>query len=174
MNYWSYKTVRLNDSWGPGAAHSLTTPTGQKPEFSMHPRYVREPQGNRHLAHFAIDFPSGFMPDGWQGVNFVPLGSVPAAGIAGLPAWNPSQQATYRQAIDAATSLSDSRTLRLEAVIPYVDLGQLGYNKVRLFYLENAVNGPIRDLVVVKIATHVAVPGTVQGRQDGSSQGPPH
>lgn len=175
MNYWSYKTVTLNDSWGPGAVHTLTTPTGQKPEFSMHPRYLRDSQGNRHLAHFTIDFSSGFMPDGWQGVNFVPLGSVAVSGISGLPPWDPTQQATYRKAIDAASAiLADSRTLRLEAVIPYVDQGSPGYNKVRLFYVDNAVQGSLPDLVVVKIATHVAVPGTVQGRQEGSSQGPPH
>ena len=175
MNYWSHKTVTLNDSWGPGAVHTLTTPTGQKPEFIVHPRYLRDPTGNPHLAHFTIDFPSGFMPDGWQGVNFVPLGSVPVAGISGLPPWDPSQQATYRRVIDAASaSLSDSRTLRLEAVIPYVHLGSLGYNKVRLFYIENAVQAPMVDLVVVKIATHVGVPGTVQGRQEGTGQGPPH
>lgn len=175
MNYWSYKTVTLNDSWGPGAAHTLTTPVGQKPEFSLHPRYLRDTQGNRHLAHFSIDLPSGFMSDGWQGVNFVPLGSVAVSGISGLPPWDPSQQATYRKVIDAASAvLADSRTLRLEAVIPYVEQGNLGYNKVRLFYAANAVQGPAPDLVVVKIATHVAAPGTVQGRQDGSGQGPPH
>jgi len=177
VNYWSHKTVMLNDSWGPGAAHTLTTPTGQKPEFSLHPRYLRDSQGNRYLAHFTIDLPSGFMPDGWQGVNFVPLGSAAASGISGLPLppWDPSQQAIYRKVIDSASAiLADSRTLRLEAVIPYVDQGNLGYNKVRLFYLANAVQGPLPDLVVVKIATHAAAPGTVQGRQDGTSQGPPH
>jgi len=174
VSYWNHKTVVLNDSWGPGAVHTLTTPTGQKPEFIIHPRYLRDPAGNPHLAHFTIDFPSGFMPDGWQGVNFVPLGSDPVAGISGLPAWNPAQQTAYRQAIDNAASLSNSRTLRLEAVIPHVHLGQLGYNRVRLFYVENAVQGPLPDLVVVKISTHVAVPGTVQGRQEGAGQGPPH
>ena len=174
MSYWNHKTVVLNDSWGPGAVHTLTTPTSQKPEFIIHPRYLRDPAGNPHLAHFTIDFPSGFMPDGWQGVNFVPLGSDPVAGISGLPAWNSAQQPAYRQAIDNAASLSNSRTLRLEAVIPYVHLGQLGYNRVRLFYVENAVQGPLPDLVVVKISTHVAVPGTVQGRQEGAGQGPPH
>jgi hypothetical protein len=175
VNYWSNKSVALNDSWGAGAAHTLTTPTGQKPEFSLRPRQLRDPQGNRHLAHFTIDFPSGFMPDGWQAVNFVPLGTVAVAGISGLPPWDPSQQATYRKVIDAAAaSLADSRTLRLEGVVPYVDQGNLGYNKVRLFYVANAVKGPIADLVVVKIATHVVPPGTVQGRQDGTPQGPPH
>jgi hypothetical protein len=172
---WSHKSVILNDSWGPGAGHTLTTPTGLKPEFSVHPRYLRDPRGNRHLAHFTIEFSSGFMPDGWQAVNFVPLGSVAVTGISGLPPWDPSQEAVYRKVIDAASGqLADSRTLRLEAVIPYVALGTLGYNRVRLFYVEKAVQGPIEDLVVVRIATHAAAAGVVQGRQEGSAQGPPH
>ncbi len=175
MIYWSHKTVTLNDTWGPGAVHTLTTPTGLKPEFSLHPRYLRDQRGNRHLGHFTIDFPSGFMPDGWQSVNFVPLGSAAVTAISGLPPWDPSQQATYRKAIDAASGvLADSRTLRLEAVIPYIALGSLGYNRVRLFYLEKAVQGLVEDLVVVRIATHAAVAGTVQGRQEGTGQGPPH
>ncbi len=57
--------------------------------------------------------------------------------------------------IDAASvSLGDSRTLRLEAVVPYFAQGGVGYNWVKLFYIFNAVQGPIKDLVVVKIATH--------------------
>jgi hypothetical protein len=72
-------------------------------------------------------------------------------------------------------SLGDSRTLRLEAVIPYAGPGGgVGYNKVRLFYVSKAVQGPIADLVVVKIATHAAIAGTVQGRQEGDGHGPPH
>lgn len=174
MNYWSNTRVKLNDSWGPGAVHTLTTPLNQQPEFVLHPRQLRDPSGNRHLAHFGIDFSSGLLADGWQGVNFVPMGSMAVAGISGLPAWDPSQQGVYRNMIDgAAGSLGDSRTLRLEAVIPYFAQGGLGYNKVKLFYVSNAVQGPVKDLVVVKIATHVAVPGTVQARQDGAGQGPP-
>jgi hypothetical protein len=178
VDYWSNTRVRLNDSWGPGALHSLATPLGpqQQPEFSLHPRHLRDSRGNRVVAHYTIEFPSGFLADGWQGVNFVPLGSAPVAGISGLPAWDgsPQVQATYRKVIEAAaTSLGDSRTLRLEAVIPYLDQGQVGYNKVRLFYIPNAAAGPISDLVVVKTLTHAAAPGTVQGRQEGGGQGPP-
>lgn len=174
MKHWSNTRVRLNDSWGPGAAHTLTTPVGQQPEFSLHPRHLRDPQGNRHLAHFTIDFPSGYLSDGWQGVNFVPLGSIPVAGISGLPTWDTSHRDAYRKKIDAASkSLGDPRTLRLEAVVPYFAHGGVGYNWVRLFYIFDAVQGPIPDLVVVRIATHSAVPGTVQAKQDGTSQGPP-
>ena len=175
MNFWSNKRVTLNDSWGPGAAHTLTTPLGQQPEFSLRPLHLRDAQGNPQLAHFSIDFPSGFLADGWRAVNFAPLGTIAVEGITGLAPWDPSQSAAYRTAIDAASvSLGDSRTVRLEAVIPHLGpQGGVGYNKVRLFYVFNAVHGQIPDLVVIKIATHVAIPGTVQARQDGTGHGPP-
>ena len=176
MNFWSNKRVTLNDSWGPGAAHTLTTPLGQQPEFSLRPLHLRDAQGNPQLAHFSIDFPSGFLADGWRAVNFTPLGTIAVEGITGLAPWDPPQSAAYRTAIDAASvSLGDSRTVRLEAVIPHLGpQGGVGYNKVRLFYVFNAVHGQIPDLVVIKIATHVAIPGTVQARQDGTGHGPPH
>jgi hypothetical protein len=180
LDYWSNTRVRLNDVWGgAGVQHSLSTPLGpqQLPEFSLRPRNLRDSSGARYPAHFTIEFPSGFLADGWQGVNFVPMGSTPPAGISSLPAWDGSAQvkAKYRQVIDAAAgSLSDSRTLRLEAVIPYLDQGQLGYNNVRLFYVPNAVTtGPTPDLVVVTTATHALAPGRVQGKQNGNGQGPP-
>ena len=104
------------------------------------------------------------------------MGTIAVAGITGLTPWDPSQSAAYRKAIDAASvSLGDSRTERLEGVIPHLgSQGGVGYNKVRLFYVSNAVQGPMPDLVVIKIATHVAIPGTVQARQDGTGHGPPH
>jgi hypothetical protein len=172
---WVNTRVRLNDSWGTGATHTLATPLGQQPEFSLRPRYLRDPQGNQQLAHFTIDFPSGFLADGWQGVNFTPAGKNPVAGIAGLPQWDASHRDEYRRVITAAAaSLGDARTERLEAIIPHLDKqGGLGYNKVRLFYVVDAVQGRVRDLVVVKISTHASPPGTVQARQDGDGHGPP-
>jgi hypothetical protein len=172
---WMNKSVKLNDTWGPGAVDSLSTPLGTYPEFSLHARHLRDAAGNPQPAHFTIDFPSGYLADGWQGVNFIPLGSIPVAGISGLPPWDPAKRDTYRRTIDAAVaSLTDPRTERLEAVIAFLGpQGGVGYNKVRLFYVVNAVQGPVPDLVVVRVATHVGIPGTVQARQEGGGQGPP-
>jgi hypothetical protein len=127
------------------------------------------------LANFTVDFPSGFLTDGWQGATFTPMGTMPVAGISGLPDWDPTQSAAYRKVIDGAvTSLSDSRTQRLEGVIPYVGKnGGVGYDTVRLFHAFNAVRGKVPHLVIVKVATLVAIPGVVQARQDGTGQGPP-
>jgi hypothetical protein len=142
----------------------------------LHPRHLRDDQGAPRIAHFTVDFPSGFLADGWQGVNFIPLGTKAVRGLKRLPPWTPSQKARYRSAIEAlADTLADPKTHRLEAVIPYVGSGgHIGYNKVRLFYLPGAARGKERDLVVVKIATHVGAKGEVQARQDGGGYGPPH
>jgi hypothetical protein len=101
------------------------------------------------------------------------MGKDPVKDLSGLPPWDPSQRDVYRKAIEAATSLGDSRTLRLEGVVPHLEQGAVGYNTVRLFYISKAVKGSASDLVVVKTATHKSVPGTVQARQEGSGQGPP-
>jgi len=175
VNSWINKTVSLNDTWGPGATDSLSTPLGGLPEFTLRARHLRDATGQMQCAHFNIDFSSGYLSDGWQGVNFVPLGNTPVTGISGLPPWDPSQRDAYRRMIEAAAgSLSDSRTQRLEGVIPYMgQKGGVGYNRVRLFYVSGAVKGSQPDLVVVKVATHVSIPGTVQGKQEGTGQGPP-
>jgi hypothetical protein len=173
VNPWINKTIDLNDSWGLGATDILQNPVGTLPEFSIRPRYLRDSQGVLQLAHFGVEFPSGYLADGWQGANFTPMGTLPVTGISDLPPWDPSQQALYRQVINAAIgSLGDSRTARLEGVIPYLGSGGVGYDTVRLFYVPNAVvGGSDPDLIVVKTATFAGVPGTVQARQDGSAHG---
>lgn len=174
MNNWINKTVALNDSWGQGAIDTLATPLGKHPQFTLRARHLLDAKGQRSCAHFGIDFSSGYLADGWQGVNFIPIGTAAVTGISGLPPWDPSQQNTYRKMIQAAyPSLGGSNTERLEGIIPYMGTRGIGYNKVKLFYIANAVQGPEPDLVVVTISTHVSIPGTVQGKQEGGGQGPP-
>ena len=174
MNVWINRTIKVRDSWGLGATHSLSTPTGQPPEFSLRPRHLRDAQGSPQCAHFSIDFHSGFLADGWQGVNFIPMGRDPVSGISNLPPWDPGQRDVYQQAINAAaSSLDDGRTVRLEGVIPHLGSTGVGYNKVKLFYVEKAVQGSVPDLIVIRIATHAQPDGSVQGRQTGNGHGPP-
>jgi hypothetical protein len=177
VNCWIDRTIVLNDTWGPGAYDVLRAPLACAPEFSLRACYLRDGKGGRTLGQFRAEVASGFLSDGWHGAIFTPIGSVQVAGIAGLPPWDSSQADTYRNIIEGAdTNLGDSRTMRLEAAIPYVDAnGNVGYDTVRLFYAFNAVKGsPVSDLVIVKTATLVGIPGTVQIRQDGGGQGPPH
>lgn len=175
MNLWIDKTVTLNDSWGPGAADVLKAPNGGLAEFRLRARSLRDSQGRRRPAQLVAEISSGFLCDGWAGAVFTPVGSMPVDGVAGLPAWDPSQAAAYRRAIDGgSTNIGDSRTMRLEGVIPFLGPnGAVGYDVVRLYYAVNAVRGPLPDLVIVKTATLAGIPGTVQARQDGGAHGPP-
>ncbi len=180
MDCWIHTSVVLNDTWGLGAADILKTPLGKNPEFTLRPRYLRDSQGNPQVAHFTVEFSSGYLPDGWQGATFTPMGEDPAVGsmlkIDGLPEWDPVHQTSYRDKINkAAASLGNPRTERLEGVIPYLGAkGGVGYDTVRLFYVTDAVKSSRSPhLVVLKTATLVDIPGNVRSRQDGSGQGPP-
>jgi hypothetical protein len=176
VNCWINKSIRLNDSWGAGANDVLRSPLGSAPEFSLRPRYLRDARATRQICQLRAEVSSGYLSDGWQGAVFTPMGTMEVKGIFGLPPWDPSQAETYRKLIEGPTNnLGDSRTVRLEGAIPYVDAnGVVGYDTVRLFYAFNAVEGAaVADLVIVKTATLVAIPGAVQVRQDGGGHGPP-
>jgi hypothetical protein len=176
VNCWIDKTIKINDSWGPGASDVLRAPLGCAPEFSLRACYLRDSRGARQLGQMRAEISSGFLSDGWLGAIFTPVGTVPIKGIFGLPPWDPSQADTYRNLIEGPNNnLGDSGTVRLEGAIAYVaPNGAVGFDTVRLFYAFNAVEGaPNPDLVIVKTATLVGIPGTVQVRQDGGAHGPP-
>jgi hypothetical protein len=142
----------------------------------MRASYLRDNQGVLQLGQLRAAISSGYLSDGWQSAVFTPVGTIAVKGISGLPPWDPSQAQVYRDVLESPNNnLGDSRTVRLEGVIPYVSAdGAVGYDTVRLFYAFNAVQGaPIADLVIIKTATLVAIPGTVQVRQDGVAHGPP-
>jgi hypothetical protein len=174
VNSWINRSVKLNDTWGPGAKHSLTNPLNVLPEFALRPRNLRDSKGNAQAAHFSLDFSSGYLSDGWRDITFTPMGNIPVKDISGLPPWDASQRDTYRKAIENAKSLADSRTERLEAIVPHLENDKVAYNTIRLFYVTNALkDGSMKDLVVVRVVHFSGVPGTVQARQDGNGQGPP-
>lgn len=177
MNCWKDTTITLNDTWGPGADNVLRAPLQCAPEFSLRASYLRDGHGARQLSQLRVEISSGYLSDGWHGAVFTPVGTIPIEGIYGLPPWDPSQAETYRKLIQGPdNNLGDSRTVRLEGVIPYADSnGVVGYDTIRLYYAFNAVQGSVNpDLVIVKTATLVGIPGFVQVRQDGGAQGPPN
>jgi hypothetical protein len=176
VNCWIDKSIKINDSWGPGANDVLHVPLGCAPEFSLRACYLRDSGGRRQLGQMRAEISSGYLSDGWLAALFTPVGTVPVKGIYGLPPWDPSQAETYRKCIEGPNNnLGESSTVRLEGAIPYVDSnGVVGYDTVRLFYAFNAVEGaPNPNLVIIKTATLVAIPGVVQVRQDGGAHGPP-
>jgi hypothetical protein len=175
---WIDRTIKLNDSWGPGAAAVLGVPLGCAAEFSLRARYLRDTRGTRQPGQLRAEISSGYLSDGWHDAIFTPVGTVPIKGIFGLPPWDPSQADTYRKLIDGPNNnLGDPGTLRLEGSIGYVDPnGAVGYYTARLFYAFNAVEGaPCPDLVIIKLKNLVPIPGVVKPLEldDGGGQGPP-
>ena len=176
MNAWIGKSVKLNDSWGAGASDVLRAPLGCLAEFSLRARFLRDGKGVWQVGQLRAEISSGYLCDGWQSAVFTPVGAVPVKGIYGLPPWDPSQADTYRKMIEGPdNNFGDSRTIRLEGIIAYTDAdGAVGFDTVRLFYAFNAVQGSANpDLCIIKTATYVAIPGSVQVRQDGGGHGPP-
>ncbi len=175
MKCWLDKTIQVNDSWGPGAVNVLQVPLGVAPEFSLRGRFLRDTQNKKKVSHIRAEISSGHLSDGWQDAVFAPVGTVAVQGIFGLPPWDPSQANVYRNLIGGTNNnLGESTTVRLEGIVPYVDAsGTIGYDIVRLYYAFNAVHGASPDLVIIKIATLVAITGTVQIKQDGLAHGPP-
>jgi len=170
------KTVTLNDCWGLAAKTILKSPGGWRPEFRLRARALPDSHGRRQPVQLVAEIAPGYLAEGWAGAVFTPLGTIPVSGIKGLPPWDASTADQYRKVIDGgSTNIGDSRTLRLEGVVPFVNAdGSIIYDTVRLYFAENAVQGgDAPHLVVVKTAILAATSGTVQARQDGAGQGPP-
>jgi hypothetical protein len=178
VNNWVAKSrVNLNDAWGQSFKELLYNPLGKLAEFAVRARHLRDTSANLQLSHFTIDFQSGYLAEGWAGSSFTPMGKNPVKTITGLPPWSSGASATYRKVIDAAgTELGNSATARLQGVVSYLNAqGQVIYDTVKLFYVTNAVNDSKNpDLVVVTTQSLSGSAGGVQGRQDGTGQGPPH
>lgn len=176
MKNWIDTTVTLNDCWGPASATILRAPNGRRPEFRLRARSLPDAQGRLQPVQFIAEVVPGFLPEGWNGAVFTPLGSQPVAGIGGLPPWDASQGDRYRQAIEGGSNnIGESRTMRLEGTVPFLTAaGAVIYDTVRLYFVENAVHGgDIPHLVVVKSAALAGSNAAVQARQDGAGQGPP-
>ena len=171
--------VVICDVWGPGKSH-LTPPNGGDLKFRLVPRFIQDANGNPSIADYAVDFFNGDAPDEWAGAIFTPKGTVDVKGISGLPDWDKSNSTVckkYQNAIDDQTTnnLGKSNTSRLESIIPYVstDGKTLGFNYVRLFYVDNARNAPTKHLLVIKALAQSLPKGSVRALQDGSGHGPP-
>jgi hypothetical protein len=169
-----WNTVAICDAWGAGADHSLKPSNGEPLDFRLQAQTLPNPEGGDYVVNYAVD-PRSNVPAGWKGAIFTPVGKDPVQGIRKLPDWDDTKRDEYRKAVDDAyDNLCDSRTERLESIIPYVDEnGQLGYNAVRLFYVPNVRTNPPKHLFVIKTATFKLGDGTVQACQDGSAHGPP-
>lgn len=168
--------VVICDVWGPGKSH-LAAPNGGDLKFQLVPRVMN---ASGTPADYVVQFSQGEAPDEWAGAIFTPMGKNAVTGISGLPDWDKSKPAVckkYQDTINDATTnnLGNSGTARLESIIPNVtkDGTTLGFNYVRLFYVDNARNAPTKHLLVIKAVSASLPKGSVRALQDGAGHGPP-
>ena len=174
MKNWIDKTITLNDSWGPASKTILFAPGGGRPRFTLRARTIRNGGGHLVVAQLECEADADGIAGGWHGAIFTPTGSAPLTGVKGLQAFNPTTAKHYRDLLEGGTTnLGDSRTERLEGVVPYINAsGKVEYDTVRLYFAENAVSGGSPHLVVVKTSQYGSN-GQVKARQDGVAHGPP-
>ena len=157
----------------------LIAPDGGRPEYRLMPKYLLNGFGEETVVQFNMTFAQGRMLPNWEELLFTPLGSVPPPKLSQkLPKWSVSQEGVYSKVLSGlVTSLqaADTKIERLEANLPLY-LGQspeskrmLTIDRVRMVYLENVVDGPNPNFVLV---TFSYLDG-YKVAQNGAGGGPP-
>lgn len=129
------------------------------PKFRLIPKLLKNGYGEKVAVGFNIDFEDGRMLENWGSLQFTPRGTEPPKSLAyKLPPYADEYETLYSDALDpivTALYAADSRVERLEAKLPLFlnrcadSKRQMTLDRVRMVYLENAVDGPDPDLVVV-------------------------
>ena len=160
-------------------AKLLVDAKGGRPQFKLEPKYLCNPFGEEQVVQFKLHYPSGCMLHNWSELLFTPLGTEPVPPLAKkLPEWSPDRAPEYAAGLDshiAALYRTDTPIERLEAYLPlFLDQSpeskrQATIDRVRMVYLENAVEGENPNLVLVVFSYFSGY----QIRQNGAGSGPP-
>jgi len=152
---------------------------GRRPQFRLMPKYVENGYGEETIVQFNLTFEQGRMLPNWEELLLTPLGTQPVPALPfKLPPWTPDRAPDYSKALDSLiTSLyaADTKIQRLEALLPlYLDHSPdskrtLTVDRVRMAYLENAVDAPNPNLVLVVFAYLDGY----RVAQNGAGSGPP-
>jgi hypothetical protein len=157
----------------------LVGPPGGKPRFRLEPKYLCNPYGEDEVVQFRLKYPGGCMLNNWADLLLTPMGTecVPSLPFK-LPPWSPKVEPEYARALDkliAQLYKPDTRIERLEALLPlFLDQSpeskrKVTVDRVRMVYLENAVEGPNPNLVLVVFAYYCGY----KVQQNGAGTGPP-
>jgi hypothetical protein len=158
----------------------LVAPGGGRPRFRLEPKYLCNPYGEEQAVQFRLNYQTGCMLNNWAELLFTPLGTEPVPPLPKkLPPWSPKEEGAYAAGLDALVAAlyrSDTPLERLEAYLPlFLDQSpeskrQATIDRVRMVYLENAVDGKNPNLVVVVFSYFCGY----KVRQNGAGSGPPN
>jgi hypothetical protein len=157
----------------------LVGPPGGKPRFKLEPKYLCNPYGEDQVVQFRLKYPGGCMLHNWDDLLFTPMGSEVVPPLPRkLPPWSPDKDPEYAEVLDrliADLYRPDTEVERLEAYLPLF-LDQSAQSKrdatidrVRMVYLENAVEAKNPNLVLVVFSYLCGY----CVRQNGAGTGPP-
>jgi hypothetical protein len=157
----------------------LVGPPGGRPHFKLEPKYLCNPFGEDQVVQFRLKYPGGCMLHNWSELLFTPIGTEPVPALPNkLPPWSPDKEPVYAAALDRLIAMlyrHDTQIERLEAYLPlFIDQSpeskrQATIDRVRMVYLENAVNDKNPNLVLVVFSYLCGY----QIRQNGAGSGPP-
>ncbi len=157
----------------------LVGPKGGRPCFKLVPKYLCNPYGEEQVVQFCLEYSDDGMLPNWAELLFTPLGTEPVPPLKNkLPKWSPDKEPEYAAGLDpliAALYRTDTPLERLEAYLPlFLDQSpeskrQATIDRVRMVYLENAVEGENPNLVLVVFSYFSGY----QVRQNGAGSGPP-
>jgi hypothetical protein len=158
----------------------LVAPGGGRPRFHLKPKYLCNPFGEEQAVQFLLKYNTGCMLNNWSELLFTPLGTEAVPPLPKkLPPWSPKEEGVYAAGLDALVAAlyrPDTPLERLEAYLPlFLDQSpeskrQPTIDRVRMVYLENAVEGKNPNLVVVVFSYLCGY----QVRQNGAGSGPPN
>jgi hypothetical protein len=157
----------------------LVAEDGRRPEFRLMPKYLVNGYGEETIVQFNVTFEQGRMLPNWEELLFTPVGTTPVPRLPELlPPWSPKEEPVYAKLLDPLITqlcAADTTIERLEAMLPlYLDHSpeskrKLTIDRVRMVYLENAVNAPNPNLVLIVFSYLCGY----KVAQNGAGSGPP-
>jgi hypothetical protein len=157
----------------------LVAEDGRRPQFRLMPKYLVNGYGEETVVQFNLTFEQGRMLPNWEELLFTPMGTQPVPPLKEkLPPWSPREEPVYAKLLDPLITqlyAADTQIERLEAMLPlFLDQSpeskrKLTIDRVRMVYLENAVDAPNPNLVLIVFSYLCGY----KVAQNGAGSGPP-
>jgi hypothetical protein len=169
-------SIDFRENYGKKLLHAAD---GKRPQFRLMPKYLCNGYGEDCVVQFYLTFEQGRMLPNWEDTLFTPRGCEPVPALSQkLPPWSPDQEPLYSKVLaplGTALAAADTKIERLEASLPmYMDHSpesrrRCTIDRVRMVYLENAVDDKNPNLVLVVFAYQDGY----KVHQNGCGTGPP-